>query len=417
MADVDLRKDIRDFEKELTTEQKGLRDRLEAETRTLDNRLANDSQLNERQDQLKRLRERLESGSPDGTERAEIKEDIAETEREMRERKAELERARNEARQAWRESLSEGQRARLEKLGADLSRVDKGGSLTDPILEQEGRGAFEDSHGRQEWSQDLGKTADGKETTLEFTKKNGKSYAVILDSDGKVLEKIEFDPKSKSSVEDATKKIGRLGLKDYPGERVMLAFQMAFLVLFVLDAALTIKEMADPKNCCRMLQDYARLMLKGTWDDISLTIMKWMKDTTGPFNALAGYFNYLNAIGLGAYIDGQLGEPGSRKRQQLYKRLKAAADKACKSLTGDDQASLPSRKPLWWGAGAAALATLAAVIVYSVNGNDGSSSSGAGPETAAGVGAPNCDCMGVDAGLLTGPYREQCNARAFCTCT
>ena len=27
------------------------------------------------------------------------------------------------------------------------------------------------------------------------------------------------------------------------------------------------------------------------------------------------------------------------------------------------------------------------------------------------TGAPNCDCMGVDAGLLTGPYREQCNGR------
>lgn len=31
--------------------------------------------------------------------------------------------------------------------------------------------------------------------------------------------------------------------------------------------------------------------------------------------------------------------------------------------------------------------------------------------TAGAVGAPNCDCMGVDAGLLTGPYRDQCNGR------
>lgn len=33
------------------------------------------------------------------------------------------------------------------------------------------------------------------------------------------------------------------------------------------------------------------------------------------------------------------------------------------------------------------------------------------PASSPKIGAPNCDCMGVDFGLLTGPYRKQCNGR------
>jgi hypothetical protein len=389
MADEIIKNNIRQFKANLSPDQLDKLNNLNAETAKLET----NSELKALRKELENLKQ-LEANSRYGIDPPDYTDEIAQAKRAI----APLEKARNDAREQWRNSLEEGQKANLQRLGADINRAEKGLSSTDPIIEEEARDFYKQSFGTQQWSQDLGTAAERKNPTIEFTTKDGESHAVILDSDGKELGNIKYDPSDAKSVEKAADQALKLGPKDYPGERVMFAFQIAGLLLFTIDAANTINDMKDSNFACQMLKEYANAVKDDEWGVLWARILKWMNDTTGPFAKLGGYIAYhqsgLYANKLDDALQKQLGPPGSTERNRLYRKLFAAANNACRSIKPKKHASVPNRKPLWLAAGAALLIAVGTTAVFM----RGSGS----------VYSVNCDCDNVDFGLLTAEYRKEC---------